>query len=289
MNVLAYSFLIALFCYSGPIIHLASANELKNKQVPKVVNGDAVSNGKYKFIVALQRLDLKDRGDPTGHWCGGTLLSTKYVLTAAHCVAEINKDGSLVVTNMSLITAVMGMTEYGLGQGKERRIASIKIHPQYGESGVDDGYDVAILELDQKISGLPKVKLAMSGDDLPGVFATVAGWGNIVAQYPDYEPAPLYSKEMRSVDLPIITNETCEKAYGRNFNGDLQLCTYLPARGDCQGDSGGPLFIKKKGRALQIGITSWGEGCAAPGKPNVYTRISNPSVQRFIQSAISQK
>lgn len=256
---------------------------------PQVVNGDAVPKGKYKFMVALQRDDIKSDNYPTGHYCGASLLTPKYILAAAHCVTRIDREGNVVVRDASLYSAIAGMTVYGKGQGKVRRIAAINVHPLYGQPGADYGYDVAVLELDRKVTGLPRVKLANAGDDAPGTVPTVAGWGSIVAQYPDYEAVPFYPDEMRAANLTVIEDQSCADAYGKRFSSDVQICTYLPARGDCQGDSGGPLFRKIKGRFVQVGIVSWGIGCAAPVWPNVYTRVSSPAIQEFISSVVSQK
>jgi len=282
-----YYKILAAILVGSAIHNPAGAYGPKDNMVtPQVVNGDAVPKGKYKFIVALQRLDWKEKGHPTGHWCGASLLSPRYILTAAHCVTTTDKDKNLVVMDANLFSAIAGMTEYGMGQGQERRIASISVHPLYGQPSADYAYDVAVLELDRKVNGLPKVKLAQAGEDAPGTVPTVAGWGSIVAQYPDYAAVPFNPIEMRAANLPVIEDQSCADAYGQRFSSDIQVCTYLPARGDCQGDSGGPLFRKISGRFVQAGIVSWGVGCAAPNLPNVYTKVSSPAIQEFIKSVM---
>lgn len=279
----------AAILFGSTMYNPAGADAPKNNLAvrPQVVNGDAVPKGKYKFIAALQRDDYKS-DTYEGHICGASLLSPRYILTAAHCVTDMDKEGNIVVEDASLYSTIVGMTEYGQGQGKERRIAAINVHPLYGQGTTEESYDVAVLELDRKVTGLPRIKLAQAGDDAPGTVPTVAGWGSIVAQYPDYEAIPFYPDEMRSANLTVIENQSCADAYGQSFNSDVQVCTYLPARGDCQGDSGGPLFRKIKGQFVQVGIVSWGTGCAAPDWPNVYTRVSSPAIQEFIKSVISQ-
>lgn len=280
---------ISVILVGSAMYNPAGANGTKDNIVtPQVVNGDAVRKGKYKFVAALQREDFKSNEHPTGHICGASLLSSKYILTAAHCVSDVDENGNLVVGNTSLYSTIVGMTEYGKNQGQQRGIRAIHVHPLYDE-WLGDAYDVAVLELDEKITGLPKVKLAQPGEDAPGTVPTVAGWGSIVADHdlPDYEPVPVLPAEMRAVKLPVIDDQSCSKAYSIFYKKDLQLCTYLPARGDCQGDSGGPLFRKIGGRYVQVGIVSGGAGCAAPNMPNLYTRVSSPAIQEFIKSVTS--
>ena len=288
-----FNIIAAILVVSGICNPVGASGPKANMVTPKVVNGDAVPDGKYKFVTAIQKVDIKEQGIPTGHWCGASLLSPNFILTAAHCMTDTNNDGQLEIMEANLFRAVAGMTVYGKNQGQERRIDEIYVHPLYEEFGAGSAYDVAVLRLDRKVTGLPKVKLAKAGEDAPGIVATVAGWGSIVAWYADYPeeytPEPVFPLEMRAVDLPIIDDQSCADIYkeGFGFDRNLQICTFLPARGDCQGDSGGPLFRKINGRIVQVGIVSGGQGCADPSGPNLYTRVSSPAIREFIKSVIS--
>lgn len=251
---------------------------------PLIVNGDAVPKGKYKFMVAIQNLKL---GKPTpyeNHWCGGSLIKNRYVVTAAHCMYD--NDGALEPGDL---TVIAGMTVYGRNQGQTRNVASIAVDPKYNAN--TNEYDVAVLELDAPVQNLPKVRLPEAGDDAAGTEAAVAGWGSItqyVKNQPPLSESPVYPEEMREAGLAIQADSDCSAAYGSRFYPEVALCAYAPSRDSCQADSGGPLFKKINGRWTLLGIVSWGDGCAAPGIPGIYTRTTNAEVQAFIQETIGQ-
>jgi secreted trypsin-like serine protease len=107
-----------------------------------------------------------------------------------------------------------------------------------------------------------------------GILATVTGWGT------RSEGAPDYPDELYEVQVPIVDQSTCEFVYGSigdDITGNM-LCAGLPQGGkdSCYGDSGGPLIVPDGSGGFKLaGIVSWGEGCAQPGFPGVYTRVAN--------------
>lgn len=85
--------------------------------------------------------------------------------------------------------------------------------------------------------------------------------------------------DLLKVDLHVVNQRTCSDAYDQ-FGGvtERMICAADPGKDSCQGDSGGPLVSGGK----QVGIVSWGYGCARKGFPGVYTRVANTAVRNFI-------
>jgi len=104
-----------------------------------------------------------------------------------------------------------------------------------------------------------------------GTMATVAGWGMTSEEEYEHESQDI----LRSVEIPIITNDECQIGYPGAIS-DKMICAGYASGGkdSCQGDSGGPLFTESKHGQIQLGIVSWGEGCARPDFYGVYTKLS---------------
>ncbi|KAJ8117663.1 hypothetical protein OPT61_g1194 [Boeremia exigua] len=215
-----------------------------------IVGGTAAAAGEFPYIVSLQRSG--------SHFCGGSLVDSRTVVTAAHCT---------VGQTASSLTVRAGSLNRNSG-GTLVRVSSVKVHPNYA-SGSAYNNDIAVWKLATAIptsSTISYVSLPASGSDpAAGSTVTVAGWGTTSSG--GSSPTAL-----RRVDVPIVSRATCRNNYSASEVTDNMVCAGLTAGGkdSCQGDSGGPLV--NASRQL-VGIVSWGQGCAAPNYPGVYARV----------------
>ncbi|TJZ51034.1 serine protease [Streptomyces piniterrae] len=211
----------------------------------KVVGGTKAEQGEYPFMVRLSM------------GCGGALYAKDIVLTAAHCV-----DGSGPNTD---ITATAGVVD--LEDSKAITAKSTEVLQAPGYNG--KGKDWALIKLDKEID-LPTLKIA-EDDKLNNGDFEIAGWGA------DKEGGD-QQRYLLKATVPFVDDDACKKAYGDQLTPGDEICAGKLDTGGvdtCQGDSGGPMFRKDdSGAWLQVGIVSWGEGCARPGKPGVYSEVS---------------
>jgi secreted trypsin-like serine protease len=207
--------------------------------------------------------------------CAGSFLGDKWVLTAAHCVDSANTRFK------------MNVGEYDLSDGAENAIdiANIYIHPLYDNESFDN--DIALVELVSSLD-IPAVTIAepevTDQYAIENSIATVAGWGGRQGYAPNEGPTSDFPDILHRVDLRLSTNAQCKEALGESFDApadsfnitDVMICAAVPegGRGSCQGDSGGPLVVNTGSGLQQVGIVSWGFGCAEAGYPGVYTRVS---------------
>jgi len=231
---------------------------------PQIVGGSKAAPGEFPWQVAL--LDAATANTFNAQFCGGALVTERWVVTAAHCVF----DGR--VEPPSAVDVLVGTTSLKSG-GIRVDVDTIVVHPRYNERTSEN--DIALLRLAEPVDveTLPVVTLAGEAAlTSAGTLATAIGWGDTLVK------GDRYPVDLRKVQVPIVTNRVCNGR--RSYDGDVtakMLCAGFAAGGkdSCQGDSGGPLVVPDgDGGFALAGITSWGARCAAPEKYGVYTRVA---------------
>ncbi|CAF0854555.1 unnamed protein product [Rotaria sp. Silwood1] len=231
----------------------------------RIVGGVEATPHSWPWIVSLQ---LRD------HFCGGTLIDTRHVLTAAHCLTSVSS---------SQIRVIAGLHErQNLNTGRTQNIGVSRIfmHEQY--STTTQAHDIAILRLSQPVQLNDYVRLiCLPGPDpQESATVTVAGWGTVYKN-------SLLATHLRQVSVKV-TNAQASAAYSNSFNVQRQIGAGIPNLGgkdSCQGDSGGPLMYNHNGQWYLSGVVSFGNDCALPNYPGVYTRTS--AYNSWIQSKIN--
>ncbi|MFF5443710.1 serine protease [Streptomyces sp. NPDC012888] len=210
-----------------------------------IVGGVRAAQGEFPWMVRLSM------------GCGGTLLTQQVVLTAAHCVGASGNNTS--------ITATAGVVD--LNSSSAIKVRSTKIYRAPGYNG--SGKDWALIKLAQPIN-LPTLKIAETKQYDNGTF-TVAGWGAT-------REGGGQQRYLMKANVPFVSDADCQAAYSGDIIPNEEICAgRLDVGGvdTCQGDSGGPMFRRDDtGAWIQVGITSWGIGCARPDYPGVYTEVS---------------
>jgi hypothetical protein len=217
--------------------------------------------------------------EPTGAFCGGSILDETHILTAAHCVYD---EYEQAVTDPTDVTTRVGITS--LGQtGQVRGVAAITVYPRY-DPDLETG-DVAILT----IAGAPltlsstvqRIELTDVGWR-PTIGVTtfqVSGWGSTVQREPGDDTEPVLSPDLM-VAKNIQSTDACSTVYSP-FDDSALLCAGQPGYDACQGDSGGPLVVQD-GVPKLAGVVTGGAGCAWPGYPGFYARVAQQGIHDFI-------
>jgi len=233
---------------------------LELKKESRIVGGTKAPLGAWPSTVALLQTSKLNQGNFSAQFCGATLISSKWVLTAAHCVV----DGSPAKqVSAASITALLDTSDLSFG-GIKYDVKRIVVHPDYDQAG---DADIALLELKYD-TGIRTIRVT-GADVATAKLAMVVGWG---AMDKDEEYFP---ERLREVEVPVISRAVCENVYGDEFTQNMFCAGYDAGGKDtCKSDSGGPLMVIENGQYVQAGITSWGVGCALPGQYGVYTRLS---------------
>lgn len=229
---------------------------------PLIVGGTLAPQGRYPYMVNI--------ADNSGIYCGGSLIASNVVMCAAHC------SGSKKVY----------IGRWNLGSNTEEyeefNVQSEIKHPSYnGNSQINDFMLIRI----SGVSTISPVILADGTENLPldsdpNQMLNVMGWGATSS-------GGSGSPRLLEAAVKYVPNNQCANNYGPGQIFSMMMCAASPNKDSCQGDSGGPLIIKgsNAGKDVQVGVVSWGYGCADPNYPGVYARIS--SVRPWIVSTLN--
>lgn len=221
-----------------------------------------------------------------GRFCGGTILDSRHVITAAHCIL----NGGTSPDRPEELDVLVGTSVLDdQAPGSQRiRVERASFDPRFDP--VTGDYDAAVLRLAWNIQNTtsteplpiaPPFWMYADGDGTD--LAKVSGWGRTL------EPGNDFPFALRAADVPVVPDGDCQKAYpGGLISASLMICAGNGTADACSGDSGGPLAGRPPGGQLStyrlVGITSFGNVCGDPNHPGVYTEVTEPSMTAFVRS-----
>ncbi|XP_069821368.1 chymotrypsinogen A-like [Dendropsophus ebraccatus] len=220
----------------------------------RVVNGEDAVSGSWPWQVSVQT-------NTGAHYCGGSLISDLWVVTAAHC--EVRTSDRVVLGEFDLSSSAEPI--------QTKSIARVFTHPNYSSLT----YDITLLKLSSPATITARVSpvcIAASADVFSaGERCVTTGWGHIngVAQ--------TRPSKLQQVALPLLTNTDCQKHFVGSIYPPIQsnmICAGASGASSCRGDSGGPLVCQKNGAWTLAGVVSWGNPFCKTSSPGVYARVT---------------
>ena len=246
------------------VLAVAAFAAIPSADAAMIVGGRPASRP-YQFMISLQT-------QSGSHRCGGALIRSEWVLTAAHCVDGDDPEDLQIMIGSQLRSQPGDIIE----------LEQILVHPQYE----GNGYDVALLHLASAATQTPTRIADASEQSLwaPGDVATAIGWGSnnyLVGSSPD---------QLQEVELPVVSDADCDLSYGTyGWDPSTEVCAGEPTGGrdTCQGDSGGPLMVPDaQGRFIVFGTVSWGLGCAFPVFYGIYAEAAGPVLKPWLEAQL---
>uniref|UniRef100_A0A182PFL9 Peptidase S1 domain-containing protein n=1 Tax=Anopheles epiroticus TaxID=199890 RepID=A0A182PFL9_9DIPT len=211
----------------------------------RIVGGSVAADGQFPHQVALLRGNSLT--------CGGSLIDSRWVLTAAHCVY----NGAMLVP-ASAIVVVAGTIN--LNGGVRRTVARVLPHERYGNFQ----NDVALLQLQQALPSTAHIRpIALRTSGVPaGSEVIISGWGRM------YQGGPV-STMLRYNRATVVTDQQCRMATG--ISSGLICFTSPVNNGACNGDSGGPAVLNNQ----LVGVANFIINYCGSASPDGYAKVSD--------------
>uniref|UniRef100_A0A672K6N5 Suppressor of tumorigenicity 14 protein homolog n=1 Tax=Sinocyclocheilus grahami TaxID=75366 RepID=A0A672K6N5_SINGR len=226
----------------------------------RIVGGQEADVGEFPWQVSLH---VKN----TAHVCGASIISERWLVTAAHCVQD---DPKIKYSQPGTWEAYLGLhTQKEKQKATKKLLKQIIPHKNYNSHTYDN--DIALMELDSPVTFSATIRpicLPTATDVFPaGETVSISGWG---ATREGGSGATVLQK----ANVRIINSTVCDELMNGQITSRMTCAGVLSGGVDaCQGDSGGPMSILSNERMYLAGVVSWGDGCARRDKPGIYTNM----------------
>ncbi|XP_045199094.2 chymotrypsinogen A-like [Mercenaria mercenaria] len=239
--------MVSMFIFGLLLADLAYGNSLS-----RIIGGSDTSIKSHPYQVSLQN-------SYGSHKCGGSIVGSQWILTAAHCVESGNAEDFTISLNDGTLD----------GKYTVYDVAVIK-HPDYVHQGSGAfPNNIALLKLKTRMDfntyGHIAISLAASGQTFEWDTCTITGWG--LTAVDDMNSTPNVLQETTGT---VLSSDGCTSAFGSNYNHDVHMCLGNSESGTCNQDSGGPMVCS----GVLAGVASWGRVGCDPSYPSVYARVS---------------